>query len=258
MASISIRQIKKTFPSSDGKPRGTIKVIDGVNLDVTDGEFVSFFGPNGCGKTTFLIAIAGLSVLDEGTIRIQNQHSNHGRVGMIFQNYRESLYPWLTNIDNVAFPLEIQGIAKRHRRKKAAEFLTYLGLDIPGKGYPYQLSGGQQQLLSLARALIFEADVLLMDEPFASLDYSTRFYARDRVQDILAKTKTTTLFVSHSLEEAIYLADRLVLFSNKPMRILTEIPVNLSRPRTAETLEDERFFHIHAQALRIFKEEMRK
>jgi NitT/TauT family transport system ATP-binding protein len=255
-SSVRVRNLKKSFPASGIDPSRTIEVLGGVDLDVASGEFVSFFGPNGCGKTTFLSIVAGLLAPDVGTVIIDSEKTEQTHVGVIFQNYRESLYPWLRNIDNVAFPLELRGVARAERRRQAEQLLKFLGLDIPPEGYPYQLSGGQQQLLSIARALVFNVDALVMDEPFASLDYSTRFFVRDRVQEIWMKTKTTTMFVSHSLEEAIYLADRLVLFSKKPMRVIEEIAVPLPRPRNASVLEHEDFFRIHAQALKVFKEEM--
>lgn len=231
-------------------------MLGAIDLDVTAGEFVSFFGPNGCGKTTFLMILAGLLESDEGTVNIDAGKSHKPKVGFIFQDYRESLYPWLRNIDNVAFPLQLHRVDKEERRKRARRLLDHLGLDVPHDGYPYQLSGGERQLLTIARALIFEVDALLMDEPFASLDYTTRFHVRDRVQEIWMKTRTTTLLVSHSIEEAIYLADRVVLFSQKPMRILDVIDVPLPRPRKASILEDMEFFRIQSHALRLFNEEM--
>jgi NitT/TauT family transport system ATP-binding protein len=255
-ASVRVQNLRKSFPGSDNGQATPLEVLGGIDLSVGKGEFVSFFGPNGCGKTTFLTVLAGLLPADSGTVAINSVGSEQAHVGFIFQNYRESLYPWLRNLDNVAFPLELQGVSRSARRSKARELLESLGLDIPLNGYPYQLSGGQQQLLSIARAMVFNADVLVMDEPFASLDYSTRFSVRDRVQEIWLKTKTTTLFVSHNIEEAIYLADRLVLFSKKPMRIIEEIPIPLPRPRTASILEGEDFFRIQARALKVFKEEM--
>jgi NitT/TauT family transport system ATP-binding protein len=255
-ASVRVRNLRKSFPSSGSDVTSRLEVLGGIDLDVSPGQFVSFFGPNGCGKTTFLTVLAGLLPPDEGTVSIDANISHESHVGFIFQNYRESLYPWLRNIDNVAFPLELQGVSKSERREEARRLLEFLRLDIPYEGFPYQLSGGQQQLLSIARALISKADVLVMDEPFASLDYSTRFSVRDLVQQIWMKTQITTLFVSHNIEEAIYLGDRLVLFSKKPMRIIEEIPVPLPRPRDASILEHADFFRIQAQALKVFKEEM--
>jgi NitT/TauT family transport system ATP-binding protein len=256
MASVHIRELKKAFPVSRNGQVSSLEVLGGIDLDVAEGDFVSFFGPNGCGKTTFLSTLAGLIEADAGTISVNSTAPGQARIGFIFQNYRESLYPWLRNLDNIAFPLELHGVGKRERRDQARQLLHRLRLQIPPEGYPYQLSGGQQQLLSIARALIFKADVLVMDEPFASLDYSTRFSVRDRVQDIWLKTKTTTLFVSHSIQEAIYLADRLILLSKKPMRIIEEIPIPLPRPRQASLMEHEDFFRIQAHALKIFNEEM--
>ena len=183
-ASVRLRNLRKSFPGSADGQLAPLEVLGGIDLDVDKGEFVSFFGPNGCGKTTFLTVLAGLQPADDGTVAINSAGPEQAHVGFIFQNYRESLYPWLRNLDNVAFPLELQGVGRSERREKARQLLDLLGLNIPLDGYPYQLSGGQQQLLSIARALIFNADVLVMDEPFASLDYSTRFSVRDRVQEI--------------------------------------------------------------------------
>jgi NitT/TauT family transport system ATP-binding protein len=258
MASIEVRDIIKSFPITEDGKQGSLKVIDRVGLSVTDGEIVSFFGPNGCGKTTFLNIIAGLIDTDKGTVRINTNKKERARIGFIFQNYRESLYPWLNNLDNIAFPLRLHGVSKKTAKERAGDFLRDLKLDIPLGGYPYQLSGGQQQLLSIARALVFEVDVLLMDEPFGSLDYTTRYVIRDIVQEILIKTKTTTLLVSHSIDEAIYMADRLVLFSRKPMRITEDIKINFQRPRVTNLLENTDFFSVRARALKIFNEEITK
>lgn len=258
MASIKVRSINKSFSVKNDQGSSRLKVLKNISLDVYDGEFVSFFGPNACGKTTFLNIVGGLLEADSGSIKINNTNPKRARIGFIFQNYSESLYPWLINIDNVAFPLQLHGVRKKERRTQAKNLLEYLDLNIPLKNYPYQLSAGQQQLLSIARSLVFKVDVLLMDEPFASLDYTTRFFMRDRVQEILLKTKTTTLLVSHTIEEAIYLADRLVLFSQKPMKILKEIIIPFSRPRKVSLLESDEFFRIQARALRIFKEEIAK
>jgi NitT/TauT family transport system ATP-binding protein len=255
-SSVRVRGLRKSFLVNQNGQATVHDVLGGIDLDVAPGEFVSFFGPNGCGKTTFLTILAGLIEPNEGSISINSSGTGQSRIGFIFQNYRESLYPWLRNIDNIAFPLELHGVGKQERREQARQLIERLGLDLPPDGYPYQLSGGQQQLLSIARALIFNADVLVMDEPFASLDYSTRFSVRDRVQDIWLRTKTTTLFVSHSIEEAIYLADRLVLFSQKPMRVIDEIPILLPRPRHSSIMEHDDFYRIQAHALKIFNEEM--
>lgn len=255
-ASVSVSNLRKAFTCDDRNGSPHLDVLGGIDLDIREGEFVSFFGPNGCGKTTFLSIVGGLMEQDSGTVLVSGQAPEETRVGFIFQNYRESLYPWLRNLDNVAFPLEIQGMRKKQRRAEARHQLEYLGLNIPADGYPYQLSGGQQQLLAVARALIFKADMLLMDEPFASLDYSTRFMTRDLVQSIWMKTGTTTLFVSHSIEEAIYLADRVILLSSLPCRIVDQIEVPFKRPRQPAIMEGDEFLRLQAHALRISNKEM--
>lgn len=249
-----IENIHKTFSSSiDGVPHNT-EVIDNISLIVNKGEFVSIFGPNGCGKTTLLNIIAGLLEMDQGKISIDDKPLHKARIGYIFQNYRDSLFPWLKNIDNLAFPLELQGVPKKKRQKIATEFMDKLGLEIPLNTYPYQLSGGQQQLLAIVRALLFNPDVLLMDEPFGSLDYTTRYYIRDRLLDLWDRTKVTILLVSHDIDEAIYLADRVTLLSKRPAKIVEILDANFQRPRNASLLERDEFFVLKAKALHIFKE----
>ncbi len=256
MAPITIRNIKKSFPASGKNKSQVIEVIGGVDLDIADGEFVSFFGPNGCGKSTFFSLMGGLLEPDAGFVDIGSTSHKRARLGFIFQNYRESLYPWLRNIDNIAFPLQLQGVVKHERRKQAEELFKNFGLEVPLSSFPYQLSGGQQQMLAIARALIFDADVLLMDEPFAALDYTTRFFLRDRVQDIWLKTGTTTIMISHDITDALYMSDRLILFSQKPMHVIEDIRIPFKRPRESSLLEQNEFFDLQAHALHIFKEEI--
>ncbi len=254
MSYLVIENIHKTFSSSNDSVSHNTKVIDDFSLIVNKGEFVSIFGPNGCGKTTLLNIIAGLLEMDQGKISVDNKPPHEAHIGYIFQNYRDSLFPWLKNIDNLAFPLELRGITKKEKHKIVTEFMGKLNLEIPLNTYPYQLSGGQQQLLAIARALLFNPDVLLMDEPFGSLDYTTRYYIRDKLLDIWERTKVTILLVSHDIDEAIYLADRVILLTKQPAKIIEILDANFQRPRNASLLEREEFFVLKAKALHIFKE----
>ena len=256
MAAVSVNRLSKSYPYAGDDSRSRLQVIEGLDLDIPSGQFVSFFGPNGCGKTTFLSLVAGLTAPDDGIIRIDNMSPREAKSGLIFQNYRDSLFPWLRNDENVAFPLKLHGVSRNERRRLAGAHLQHLGIDVPFDGYPSRLSGGQQQLIAIARALILDVDVLLMDEPFGSLDYTTRFLLRDVVQEIWSRLQTTVLFVSHSVDEAIYLADRLILFSRRPLRIIDDIEVRLDRPRKPSTLEGGKFFRIQSHVLRLFQKEV--
>ncbi|MEW6606556.1 MAG: ABC transporter ATP-binding protein [bacterium] len=253
MEHIVIENLRKVYLESvDGKQQ-KVEVLDSINLKIKKGEFVTFFGPNGCGKTTLLNIIAGLLNFDEGTVEINGKHPEESKISFIFQNYRDSLLPWKKSIDNISFPLELQRIPRKQRYERVRNFLDKLGLKLPDALYPYQISGGQQQLLAIIRALIYDPDVLLMDEPFGSLDYQTRIYMQNKILDIWEKTKKTVLFVSHEIDEAIYLADRIVLFSNKPTKIIEILENTLPRPRNHSTLELQEFFILKTRALRVFK-----
>lgn len=254
MSYLVIENIHKIFSSSNNGVSLNTKVVDDFSLTINKGEFVSIFGPNGCGKTTLLNIIAGLLDTDQGKISVDGKPPHEAHIGYIFQNYRDSLFPWLKNIDNLAFPLELRGIPKKERQKIVAEFMDKLNLEIPLNTYPYQLSGGQQQLLAIARALLFNSNILLMDEPFGSLDYTTRYYMRDKLLDLWDKTKATILLVSHDIDEAIYLADRVILLTKQPAKIIEILDANFQRPRNASLLEREEFFVLKAKALHIFKE----
>jgi NitT/TauT family transport system ATP-binding protein len=225
-------------------------------MEIANGEFVVLFGPNACGKTTILNAIAGLIELDSGRIDIGGVVPGEAKVGYIFQNYKETILPWKSVLDNVTYPLALNGISEKERNDRATRLLKDMKISIPLDAWPSQLSGGQQQLLVIARALIYEPDLMLFDEPFSALDVQTRIQMRDKLQEIWSKTKATILFISHEIDEALLLADRVVMLSRRPARSLDIIRVAFARPRTQALLEEEDFFTLRRRALKDFREAM--
>jgi len=258
MAHIILKNLFKSYGDTTNAKAERLEVLYDINLNIEKGEFVTFFGPNACGKTTLLYIIAGFIPFDKGEVKLDGKPPDKTRKGFIFQNYSDSLFPWSRNIDNICFPLELNGIPKRQRYEIASKFVDKLGLKLPLNVFPYQLSGGQQQLLAIARALIYDPEVLLMDEPFGSLDYQIRLSMQMVLLDIWRKTEKTILFVSHEIDEAIFLADRMVIFSDKPSTILEILEINLPRPRNHEIIESQEFFALKTKALRIFKRAITK
>lgn len=254
MPYIDICGVSKSFAIGEGEP---VRVVDGLSLGIERGRFVALLGPNGSGKTTLLHLIAGLLPCDAGSIRIGGKPPTEARIGFVFQNYRESLFPWMTNLDNIAFPLGSAG-SRSERRRQVREFVAEMQLtDLPLNRYPYQCSGGQQQLIALLRELILKPDVLLLDEPFASLDYDRRLTQYARVLASWAKTGTTVILVSHELDEAIYLSDSVLLLSKRPASVHGVFEVPLPRPRELELLESEAFFQLRRPVLKHFLEIIR-
>lgn len=254
---LEIKNVSKTF-SYPAKGKSRLEVLNNFNLSVRKGEFLTFFGPNACGKTTLLNIISGLISSDNGSVSIDGRPSSQVKIGFVFQNYQNSLLPWRINIDNAALSLEIEGIDKKQRLEKAKDFFRKFKIDIPEDSYPYQLSGGQQQILCIARALIANPDVLLMDEPFNQLDFQTRIGMNEKIQDIWMKTAKTIIFVSHDLDEAVLLADRVVLLTKRPARIADVIEIDLPRPRKSKILQDQNFFQLKGKALEIFEKVLKE
>lgn len=252
-ARLSVRGVSKNF----GTAREPHLAVSKFDLDVFEGEFLSMFGPNGCGKTTLINMIAGITDPDEGAIEFISRRNLNSAVGIVFQNYEQSLMPWRTCLDNVALPLEAQSnMSRRERREKANSVLQELGLNLPLDHYPYQMSGGQKQLTCIGRAMVNQPSLLLLDEPFASLDYQTRMEMQIKLQDIWQKTQVTTIFVSHEVDEAIYLADRLLLLTSRPARIAAAFDVPLSRPRGLDVFSDPSFVNLKTEILKRFKNEV--
>lgn len=228
MGSVEITDLTRQFSREDG---GTVLALDTVSLSIADDEFISFVGPSGCGKTTLLRIIAGLDQATSGSVLVDgNPILGPGpRVGMVFQEY--SLFPWRSVLDNVAFGLEMKGVGKSERHEIAHTFISLVGLEQFEKSYPYELSGGMRQRVAIARALANDPDLLLMDEPFGALDAQTRNKMQAELLSIWDQSKKTILFVTHSVDEAVFLSDRIVVMSPRPGRVRSVVPVTIPRPR---------------------------
>jgi NitT/TauT family transport system ATP-binding protein len=235
---IEVRNVSQVFKTATQD----VVALSDVSLEVKPGRFVVLVGPSGCGKSTLLMMMAGLQRPGSGTIRINGtpiEKPDPNRVGVVFQE--ASLFPWLTAEDNVEFPLALRGMPKAERRAKAEEALKLVGLEGFGKRHPHELSGGMKQRVSIARGLVQDPPVLLMDEPFAALDEQTRMTMGDELLRIWAATGKTVVFVTHSLTEAVYLADEVVVMSPRPGRIVDTLQVQLPRPRTYDMLSGDTF-----------------
>jgi NitT/TauT family transport system ATP-binding protein len=236
--SIQIRNVGQIFRTATQD----VEALSDFSLDVKPGRFMVLVGPSGCGKSTLLMMMAGLRQQTSGTILINDApipQPDPDRVGVVFQE--PSLFPWLTAEENVEFPLALRGVAKSERRGKAEDALKLVGLEGFGKRHPHELSGGMKQRVSIARGMVQDPPVLLMDEPFAALDEQTRMTMGDELLRIWAATGKTIVFVTHSLTEAVYLADEVVVMSARPGRIVDHLMISLPRPRTYEMLSGETF-----------------
>ena len=226
---ITVREVRKTFTTRNGD--AATLALQGVNLTIDTNEFVSVVGPSGCGKTTLLRMIAGLVLPDAGAVAIDGLRvSGPGPDrAVVFQQF--ALLPWATVADNVAFGLELRGMARAERLAIANDLIHAMGLRGFERHYPRQLSGGMQQRVGLARALAVNPAILLMDEPFASVDAQTRRTLQEDLLALAERTRKTIVFVTHDIDEAVRLADRVVLMSPRPGQILESLPVALPRPR---------------------------
>ncbi|HUO22345.1 MAG TPA: ABC transporter ATP-binding protein [Caulobacteraceae bacterium] len=250
-AKLVVRDIAKTFRIRGGRgvAERFLNVLGGVSFDVRQGEIVSLIGESGCGKTTLLRIIQGLIRMDSGQILVDGvQVAKPGRDrGFVFQS--SSLLPWRSARANVEFGLELQGLPKAERSARATELLELVGLGHAGDQYPHQLSGGMQQRIGLARALAIDPAILLMDEPFSALDAQTREVLQAELLRIHGETGKTTLFVTHDLDECIYLSDRVVVLAAKPGRVkkIIDIPFAHPRPELPELRGDPTFQAIRAE-----------
>ena len=230
MGKLEARNIEKYF-KHDGNP---LKTLDGIDLNVQDGEFLCIVGPSGCGKSTFLRIIAGLEKPDNGEILLDGKPLSSTGPDRIMVFQEGALFPWLNVQDNVGYGLKIAGIPKEKRNEISNRYLDMMQLTKFADSFTYQLSTGMKQRVAIARALVMDPDVLLMDEPFASLDAQTRDLLLVEMQLIWEKTKKTILFVTHNVAEAAVLGTKVVVFSNRPSIIKKEFRNDFPRPRTAE------------------------
>ncbi|WP_428965437.1 ABC transporter ATP-binding protein [Micromonospora fluostatini] len=248
MSAIKVEGVSKVFAGAGGQ---SMLALSDVSLDIADGEFVVLLGPSGCGKTTLLRIIGQLESPTVGRVRLDHGGRADGddrALGFVFQE--ATLMPWRSTAANVALPLEMAGVGRRERTNRVREMLNLVGLPETENKYPHQLSGGMRQRVSIARALAHDPQVLLMDEPFGALDAQTRDMMNAELQRIWLENRKTVVFVTHSVSEAVFLADRIVMLGTKPGHIHSITEVTLPRPRTLDMTESAEFRHLAAELRR--------
>jgi len=253
---LELRNVSKSYPRG---PHERIPVIRDLSLDVRDLEFLAVVGPSGCGKSTLLRIVDGLVPCDEGAIILDGRdvtgvEGGEGRA-MVFQSF--DLFPWRTVRGNVEFGLEVAGRSREERREIASHYIELVGLNGFENSLPHQLSGGMQQRVGIARALAIKPEILLMDEPFGALDVQTRDLLQDELLAIWSRERKTVLFVTHSIEEAIYLADRVAVFTPRPLTLDRMIEIPFGRPRTEDIKGDPRFVELRAEIWNALKSGVR-
>jgi NitT/TauT family transport system ATP-binding protein len=239
-AHVCLRNVGKTYAS----PRGPVPALAGIDLDLGAGEFVSIVGPSGCGKSTLLKLVAGLEGLSAGEIMVDGRRIDGppDGLGVVFQ--RDVLLDWRTILQNVLLSVELAGKPTAAYRERALGLLARFGLGSFEHRYPWELSGGMRQRASIARALVLEPEVLLLDEPFGALDAVTRRQMNVELQRIWSARQITTMLITHSVDEALFLADRVVVMSGRPGRILREVAVPFARPRDPSVMRSEKFHYL--------------
>ncbi len=250
-AVLTVDNVVKRFETPDG----VLTAVDRVSFDVAPGEFLAVIGPSGCGKSTLFNIIGGLLLSDEGSVTVAGERIRepHASIGMVFQE--ESTFPWRNVIENVSFPLEIEGVPKAERLERARHFISLVGLDGFERRFPAELSGGMRQRVSMARTLAAQPKIMLMDEPFASLDEQTRLLLGDKVLQIQQELKQTTLLITHNITEAVQLSDRILVMSYRPGKLKRMVKIDLPRPRNSEIVSSDAFGHYVAQIWNDLREE---
>ena len=252
-AGLVIEDIHKTFFKTDGRELTGVHALGGVSIEVPSGTFVSVIGPSGCGKSTLLRIVDGLIKPDRGRVLVEGREVRGPGPdrAVVFQYF--GLYPWLSVVRNVEFGLELRGVKKKERRERALVNIARVGLKGFERHFPHELSGGMRQRVGLARALTLEPRLILMDEPFSAVDEQTREILQEQLLDVWAETRKTVLFITHSIDEAVYMADRIVVMGARPGRILEVIDVDLPRPR-GNARANPRFGEIRTYAWELLKQ----
>ncbi len=255
-AVLEIRDVRISFLPGRQKE---IVAVENISFSVAENEFVSIIGPSGCGKSTLLRAVAGLEPTNSGECRVDGKPTDRPGAdrGMVFQTY--TLFPWLTVRENIRFPLKKRTLSNAEKDELVEQYLHLIGLDGFGSAYPNQLSGGMRQRAAIARALVYQPRILLMDEPFGALDAQTRMLMQELLLEVWENQRSTVLFVTHDVEEAILLSDRIMVMSARPGRIQSEIEIKLPRPRSLPELERSPIFMDYkSQLLARVREEARR
>ncbi|MFX1483047.1 MAG: ABC transporter ATP-binding protein [Promethearchaeota archaeon] len=251
MPKLSVRNVSKSYPNGDS---GRTQVLDDISLDVRECELLCILGPSGCGKTTLLKIIAGLLEPDEGQVFIDDEpvYTGHNRVGYIFQ--QESLFPWRSVRQNIEFGLEIAGINPENRKPLVDRIISIVGMEGLEDNYPHEISGGQARKTEMARSLVVTPDILVADEAFSNLDAQTRNYLQEEFLRIKDSTGSTIIFVSHNVDEAVFMADRILVLSNIPAKILVEYEVDIPKPRIRTSQECLAYRSSILEVLRVEQE----
>jgi NitT/TauT family transport system ATP-binding protein len=252
---VQVRDVKMVYGDRSGH---LVEALSSVDLDVRRGEFVGLIGPSGCGKSSLLHIVGGMRRPTDGCIEVAGREVKApmpDEISFVFQDY--TLFPWRTVQANVEFALQLRGVSGRERREVARHYLELVGLSSFANSYPSQLSGGMQQRVAIARALTTEPELLLMDEPFGALDEQTRMVLGEELSRILESTGVTIIFVTHSLSEAVYLSDRVVVMSSRPGRIKTVLTVPEDRPRDSSFMTSDTFNKLRNELFDLLHEEVR-
>ncbi|OGV61929.1 MAG: hypothetical protein A2283_18595 [Lentisphaerae bacterium RIFOXYA12_FULL_48_11] len=244
---VVLRDVSKIFRSESGVE---VKAIEAVNMTVAAGEFVAILGPTGCGKTTVLNLVAGLDAPDSGSIMVRKTNGSNGVIPYVFQHY--TLFPWRTVLANVSFGMQMSGMSKRDCKKKAFSLLDQVGLGASANAYPHELSGGMRQRAAIAQSLALDSQLLVMDEPFGSLDDHTRHEMGELLSEIWSHLQMTILFVTHNIDEALMLADRVILFKGHPGKPEEEFYIEIPRPRDRLSTQ---FTALHVELRKLMSNE---
>ncbi len=243
---IEVTGVSKTYVNTPAPP---VTALNRFSVTLEDGKILAMFGPNGCGKSTLLKICANIMAPDAGSVRIHSVEPGQARVGYIPQSYSESLFPWLTMLDNIAFPLRAIGMSRRRARVLTQKRLSELRIEVPFWHHPYQCSAGQRQMAALARALVSLPAVLLADEPFSALDYAARLRMQARFLEVISSICVATVFVTHDVQDAVFLADSVMIMSGPPLSHIHTLRVDLPRPREPAIRADPRFLQLAASAV---------